>query len=92
MGLTDSKIFLPQTSITPFGRGAIGDSLLQNLPGDPKVKKIKVNIEDLKLLRPINIDNKSKHIPFSRMVAIILFFFIIYILRIIIPLLCHFTI
>ena len=60
--------------MTPFGRGVTGDSLLQSLPGDPKVKKIKVNIEDLKLLRPINIDNKSKHIPLSRMVAIIVFF------------------
>ena len=49
----------------------IGDSLLQNLPGDAKVKRTKVNMEDLKLRRPINIDHKSKHIPFSRMVAII---------------------
>ena len=49
----------------------IGDSLLQNLPADAKVKRTKVNIEDLKLRRPINIDHKSKHIPFSRMVAII---------------------
>ena len=37
MGLTDYKISLPQTYITPFGRGVVGDSLLQNLPGDPKV-------------------------------------------------------
>ena len=40
MPLADNKILLPQTLISPFGRGFVCDRLLQNLISDVEVSVV----------------------------------------------------